>query len=363
MQRRRSTFILANTYIGTIIGAGFASGQEILQFFGIYGKYGILGVICATFLLGFITFKVLKNVYHKKIHNFEEFIAYYYHKKISSYINVLMAFFLLAMYVVMLAGSGAVAEEHFQIPAIYGILAMTFLNFIIFTFGIKGVTKANSVIVPFMIVVIFFVTFLIIKDNRLLFSGLHTKTFLDLREVAAMNMKINMKEAFLVNQRWLWSAVVYASYNNITLIVIMTSLLPFIYDEKAAKQGILLGSIGLGFMALLILASLLTLYTDIIGLEVPMVAVARSLGKIPKQVYSITLILAMFTTSIANGYGSILSFSFITGIKKEWIIILVCTITIPLATLGFKNLVMFFYPLFGYIGFFFISTILLKKSR
>ena len=31
--------------IGTMIGAGFASGQEIYAFFSIYGIKGILGII------------------------------------------------------------------------------------------------------------------------------------------------------------------------------------------------------------------------------------------------------------------------------------------------------------------------------
>lgn len=38
------------TYAGTVIGAGFASGQELLQFFASYGWFGLLGVCVATIL-------------------------------------------------------------------------------------------------------------------------------------------------------------------------------------------------------------------------------------------------------------------------------------------------------------------------
>lgn len=31
---------IASIYIGTVIGAGFASGREIIEFFGIYGLKG-----------------------------------------------------------------------------------------------------------------------------------------------------------------------------------------------------------------------------------------------------------------------------------------------------------------------------------
>lgn len=45
-----SVFKVAATYIGTVIGAGFASGQEILQFFAYHGIKGIIGLLIAVFM-------------------------------------------------------------------------------------------------------------------------------------------------------------------------------------------------------------------------------------------------------------------------------------------------------------------------
>ena len=41
---------IAFTYAGCIIGAGFLSGQELWQFFGSYGKWGIVGFLLAMVL-------------------------------------------------------------------------------------------------------------------------------------------------------------------------------------------------------------------------------------------------------------------------------------------------------------------------
>ena len=35
---------IAFMYVGAIMGAGFASGREIWQFFGVFGKSGYLGI-------------------------------------------------------------------------------------------------------------------------------------------------------------------------------------------------------------------------------------------------------------------------------------------------------------------------------
>ena len=45
--------------IGTIIGAGFASGKEIYIFFGQYGKFGIIGAIVSATLTGVIIYSTI----------------------------------------------------------------------------------------------------------------------------------------------------------------------------------------------------------------------------------------------------------------------------------------------------------------
>ena len=56
--------------IGTIIGAGFASGKEIYIFFGQYGKFGIIGAIVSATLTGVIiysTIAITKKIANKKV--------------------------------------------------------------------------------------------------------------------------------------------------------------------------------------------------------------------------------------------------------------------------------------------------------
>ena len=59
--------------IGTMIGAGFASGQEINLFFNCYGNIGILGMILSCLLTGFIIYQVFQILQKRNIHNYSEF--------------------------------------------------------------------------------------------------------------------------------------------------------------------------------------------------------------------------------------------------------------------------------------------------
>ena len=50
---------VVSVIIGTIIGAGFASGKEIYIFFGQYGKFGIIGAIVSATLTGVIIYSTI----------------------------------------------------------------------------------------------------------------------------------------------------------------------------------------------------------------------------------------------------------------------------------------------------------------
>ena len=54
----KNILIITMTIIGSIIGAGFASGQEINSFFYKYGIIGILGIIISIILIILIIYKV-----------------------------------------------------------------------------------------------------------------------------------------------------------------------------------------------------------------------------------------------------------------------------------------------------------------
>ena len=48
--------------IGTLIGAGFASGQEMYLFFYSYGIEGVIGILISSILMGIVIYKVLVKV-------------------------------------------------------------------------------------------------------------------------------------------------------------------------------------------------------------------------------------------------------------------------------------------------------------
>ena len=68
---------VAFVIIGTLIGAGFASGQEVYTFFFSYGINGILGIIISSLIIGYTIYKTFKIIEKNNIKNYKEFLDFF----------------------------------------------------------------------------------------------------------------------------------------------------------------------------------------------------------------------------------------------------------------------------------------------
>ena len=50
---------IAFAYVGTVVGAGFASGQEVMSFFTIYGYKALWAILISSFLFTFVGTRIL----------------------------------------------------------------------------------------------------------------------------------------------------------------------------------------------------------------------------------------------------------------------------------------------------------------
>ena len=102
--------------IGSIIGAGFASGREIYIFFNMYGIKGLIGIIISTIIIGFIIYEVLINSRSTSISNYEEFLnSLKLNKKVKYVLNSIINIFLLISFYVMISGLYAYFKQEFRI--------------------------------------------------------------------------------------------------------------------------------------------------------------------------------------------------------------------------------------------------------
>ena len=84
----KNTIKIILVIIGTLIGAGFASGKEIYLFFAKYGNYGIIGIFISAIITTIIIYKTLKIVKKYKINNYKDFLEIINKKNNKKYNNI-----------------------------------------------------------------------------------------------------------------------------------------------------------------------------------------------------------------------------------------------------------------------------------
>lgn len=326
------TFVI----IGTLIGAGFASGQEMYIFFYSYGLNGLFGLLVSSFLMGIIIYKVLRMIEKNNITNYKEFLDIIVNKtfkrkyfNIKNIFEIIINIFILITFFIMIAGFGAYFEQSLRINQFLGSIIIAVLSFSVFLSSVKGLVKVNGFLIPILIGLIFIV-------GILNFCHLNFDEF-------SSNLIINK------SSNWFINAILYCSYNSILLIPSIITLNKYIKNKKSnITIAIFTVLIVLG-LSIILFSILGNVDTDISNVEMPVVYVVEKMFKGLKMVYGFVIISSIFTTSISLGT------SFLNNVCKNkrsfpQVAGIMCITSVGVSNFGFSNLVNLLYPIFGYLG-------------
>lgn len=325
----KKIFKVIFTIVGTVIGAGFASGQEIYIFFNKYGKIGFIGLIISNLLTGIIIYLILKKANSLELISYKDLLN---HTKLSKrktdLFNNIVNMFLLISFYIMVAGFATYFNTQFNIPKIIMIVITVFICYITFNKKIEGITKINNIIIPILIIIIFFVG---IKINII-------KEIETIKDLSLNNIE---------NGMWILKSIEYSSYNSILLIPMLISIRKYsIGKEKSVSI------ISTTFLLILSTVVFLAIYkyqsiVNLNDIEMPMIYISNRIGNIYKYVYGIVIIFSIYSTMISAGYGLLEN---IENKKYSFFNKLICITAIVVANISFSELVKISYPIFGILG-------------
>ncbi len=333
----KTMFQVAATYVGAVMGAGFASGQEIQQFFARFGYRGLTGIIVSAALFALLGWIMLDLQKYWKVSSYPDFFLHLLGKRWGRLADPLVSILLYIGMLAMLSGSGAIFTEYFGMSRWLGISLTAFVIALALWFKGEGVLWINSVLIPIKFI---FCLGIGIAAILLANSG-------DGEGIMILPHPII--------KHWAISAVLYVSL-NLTLAMVVFASLGQEVQRQGAKQGAVLGGIALGIFALVIGAGLLR-FPEVLGLEIPMVAVAGKLGDWSAFLYMVVLWLAMVTAAISNGFSLVSRAVATKKISYSMATILLLTTIFPLAGIKFSQIVQVAYPIFGYIGLMFLPAL------
>lgn len=319
--------------IGALIGAGFASGQEIYVFFYAYGMKGIIGIIISSTLIGYIIYKTFKIIQKNDISTYREFLEIIIgrdKKNLISILNIIINTFLLVTFFIMISGFGAYFEQQLGINSLIGSVILAILCYIVFMTSTKGIVKVSTIIVPFLI---FFIIYI----------GIQILGIIDISNIQQYTINNNNSLMFILK------SILYSSYNSILLIPVLITLKDYLKNNRINKYTSILTTIIVATLSIILFLILSKIDVNIEKLEMPAVYLVSKLSNILATIYGFIILSSIFTTSISVGN------SFIQNIcekKKSYqhIALIMCITSVFISKIGFSNLVQILYPFFGYLG-------------
>ena len=138
-----NTFQVAVVFIGTIVGAGLASGKEITEFFTSFGIKSFIGIIlCGLFYIAIGTI-ISKISICYNLNSYSDAMKIISPNFFGKLTGVITTLYLISSASIILAGSGALINQFFGIPKIIGSLIMLVLASIFLLRGTNGLIEVN----------------------------------------------------------------------------------------------------------------------------------------------------------------------------------------------------------------------------
>lgn len=334
----------ALAYIGTVVGAGFASGQEVLQFFGLLGPPGVAAIALATAGFAFFGYVAMDLGRRKGATSHLPVIRAAVGRVLTPLVDFVVTFFLFGAASAMFAGAGSVLQQEFGLPWVWGACTMAAATTLTVAFGLRGVVSSLSAVAPFLIGTVIVISV----------KAMWTKGF---------QVTSPPPGWAPVLPGWFVSSIVYVSYNIITAVPVLASVGAGMREPRSIRRSSIAGALGLGVCLIAVYFALVSGFPESLNHEVPMARLAELVHPSGKMIYCAVFLLEVYTTAVADLFGFCSRLRPVGTTVFKALVPGSAVAALLLARTGFSTLVRTVYPLSGLTGLVFLAGLTVAAAR
>ena len=325
---------VAFAYVGVIVGAGLASGQDLLQYFLAFGAKGLIGIVALGVLNVIFGVVALQLGSYFRSDNHDEVFERITHPVLRRVIDVVLIFSAFTMGFVMLAGAGANLQQQFGVPTWAGSLLCALLVILTAFLDFDRIMNVIGVFTPIIMIAI---AVLAIYSLVTPHAG-----------IAELNAAARNVTPALPN---LWLATI----NYFALCVVGGIAMAFVLGGSILRIGEArrAGRIGGLLIALVLGADALALYLNvdrIWDVNVPALEIARSIHPLFAFGYTLVIFALIYNTAFSLFYSTARRFSGGSISRMRLVLVGVVAAGYAASFMGFKKLIGIMYPVIGWLG-------------
>lgn len=321
--------------VGTIIGAGFASGREISLFFAEFG-YDSLFFLPIVFILFYYLFKLFLTIGSK--YNFTNILSINHRTNSSVFFNIAIIAIFFIYSSAMFSASVEVLKSNFiGVPIIIFYSLIFTLSYLATKYGLKGLVKINVIAIPLIIVL------LLIHCIYSIANPITNIVYIP-----------NSSNAYILP----FSIVVYVFSNILLSYFILTQAGAGLNEKQIQKISFGTATI-LCFVILICIFCLVENGAVVMDASMPFVVLTLRLGEPFPLIFAIVLFVGIITSL----FGCLHTLNSVLKEKyKNKMALFCCTAVLLISLLGFENIVNYFYPIIGFFGLIMVIKIIRTKS-
>jgi len=338
---------MGSAFIGIIVGAGFASGQEILQYFTSFGTMGIIAALISTVLFAYLGMNLTRLGSRMQTTSHKEVVYGISGKFIGRIVDYIIIFTLFGVGVVMIAGAGSIFSQQFGLSATLGSTIMAVLVIGTIMLNVQKVIAIIGGVTPFLVLAVVLIAIYSIMTMD--------QSFAELDSLA------KAQPTTLPN--WFMSAINYVSFNiavGASMSIVMGGTEK---DEKIAARGGFIGGLGLGILIILSHLAIFSKIDTVAGFDMPMLKIVDDISPVLGFLMSFILFGMIFNTAVSMLFSFSARFVEMGTAKFRTFVIIVGITAYVASFVGFTKLVSMFYPIVGYLGFFLVGAIIYASFK
>lgn len=337
-------------FIAFLIGSGFATGQEVLQYFSSYGFKGLLGVLVVFLLFLYVGSSFISAGQKYKFKKGNQIYKYYCGNVIGTFYDYFSIAFIYMSFIVMVGGAGAAMNQQYGLPVPVGGIALGVIAGVTVIFGLGKIVDVISKIGPVIIVLTLLLGVAAIIKNP---DGLRNANTI-LLEVDVLKASTN----------WLFAAFSYVGFCMLWLAGFLTSMGTESDSKRESVLGIFVGAVGFSVALAIITLGILANISELEGSMVPTLTLAESIHPILALVFSLIVIAGIYTTSVPLLWQVVARFAEEKTNKFRILTAVLAVVGIFSGLLvPFDRLVNIIYVLNGYIGIVLLLFMVAKSIK
>ena len=357
MEKRRTNWGQAFKFMGAVlafaIGSGFATGQELLQYFTAYGYQSIL--VGIVFLIIFIysnyCFAVAGN--REKFTKGSQVFQYYCGRYLGTVFDYFSVLFCYLSFIVMVAGAASTLRQQYGLPLVLGGVILTVLACVTVMFGLDSIVDVISKIGPVLVVIALFIG--VYSFIAAIMGGTVSEGAQLVRtgEVAVMKASSN----------WFMAGASYGGFCLLWFAGFMAQL-----GAKNNMRELMIGQALSGTFnitaCVIVGFALLGNVASVAGLQIPNLLLAEKIWAPFAYIFAVIIFAAFYTTSCPLLWTAASRFT-AEGTRKFKLLTVVLAaagLIIALAV-PFNVLLNYVYVINGYGGFLLLILMFIKNLR